>query len=122
MLRITYAPDGGDPQQFEFDPENPLNLEAEAVENVGGEAWEDWGLFLLRLGNGNARARRALLWVLLRRTNPQLRFADLVFHFRELVIQDLDDEEPETVGKDSAGDSDTDSPSPTPDSAPSPSN
>ena len=120
MLRMVYRPEGGDPQEFEFDPDNPLNLEAEALESVGGEAWEDYPGFLMRAGSGNIRARRALLWVMLRRTDPKLRFVDVVFKLDEFLVVENTDEEPEPVGKDEPGDSATDSPSPQPDSEPSP--
>jgi hypothetical protein len=119
-LRLVYTPDGGISQQFEFDADNPLSLEAEALEGAGGEVWADYADWLLRVGSGNIRARRALLWVGLRRTQPELRFSDVVFHLNEFAIEDAD-EEPEPVGKGSDGDSSTGSPSPTPDSEPSPS-
>jgi hypothetical protein len=122
VLRLVYTPDGGGRQEFEFDPDNPLNLEAEALESVGGEAWQDYPDFLERAGFGNARARRALLWVMLRRTNPQLRFVDVVFNFGEFTTEQIEDDEPEIPGKDEPAESGTDSPSPTPDSAPSPNN
>jgi hypothetical protein len=122
MLRLVYNPDGGDRQEFEFDPDNPLNLEAEALESVGGEAWEDYPGFLMRAGSGNARARHALLWVMLRRTNPQLRFVDVVFNFGEFATEQIEDDEPEPVGKDEPAENATDLPSPEPDSEASTSN
>jgi hypothetical protein len=121
VLRLVYSPNGGDRQEFEFDPESPLNLESEALESAGGEVWQDYPDFLMRIGSGNIRARRALLWVMLRRTNPQLRFVDVVFHLNEFLVEDAEDE-PVPVGKDEPADSATDSPSPQPDSAPSPNN
>lgn len=114
LYRLVYSPEGGDRQEFEFDADNPLNLEAEALEAVGGESWEDYAFFLMRIGSGNARARHALLWVMLRRTQPELRFVDVVFRFGEFVIEEAEESEP--VGKDSGGDSSTDSPSPGQDS------
>jgi hypothetical protein len=112
-MKLVYNPEGAPSQEFDFDPDNPLNLEAEALENVGGEAWMDYGGFLERIGSGNARARRALLWVMLRRTDPSLRFADVVFRFSEFEIDA--DVEAEPVGKENSGDASTDSGSPLPD-------
>jgi hypothetical protein len=100
LLRLTYTPEGAPPEQFDFDPDKVLSLEAEALENVGGEAWDSYADWLDRIGNGNIRARRALLWVMLRRSNPELRFVDVVFRLDEFGIEDV--EEPEPVGKESA--------------------
>lgn len=105
LLRLTYTPEGAPPETFDFDPDKVLSLEAEALENVGGEAWDSYADWLERIGTGNVRARRALLWVMLRRTNPELRFVDVVFRLDEFGIDDVT--EPEPVGKENADDSTT---------------
>jgi hypothetical protein len=101
-VKLIYTPEGEASQEFEFDPDNPFNLEAEALESVGGEAWQDYPGFFERIGSGNIRARRALLWVMLRRNQPDLRFADVVFKLSEFDV--MADEEPEPAGKDEPDD------------------
>jgi hypothetical protein len=120
VFKLVYAPTDAPRQEFKFDAGNPLNLEAEALEAAGGDAWQDYSDWLVRVGSGNIRARRALLWVMLRRTDPSLRFVDVVFHTDEFLIEDAD--EPEPVGKEEPGDGPTDSESLPQALDPSPSN
>jgi hypothetical protein len=119
IFRFVYEPAGGGREEFRFDVDNPTNLDAEALESAGGDVWDSYPGFLDKIGSGNIRARRAMLWVLLRRNDPKLRFSDLVFNLDEFSIDDIEDDEP--VGKDEPDDDSTDSPSPQPDSEPSPS-
>lgn len=109
-VRITHAPKGADLQSWEFDPEDADNLEAEAIELVGDETWDSYAQWLFLMGRGNMRAIRALLWILLRRTNPDLDFNEVRFRTSDIAVESLD--EPEPGGKDEAGDSNTGSPPP----------
>jgi hypothetical protein len=118
IFRFVYEPAGGGREEFRFDVDNPTNLDAEALESAGGDVWDSYPDFLDKIGSGNIRARRAMLWVMLRRNNPQLRFVDVVFNLDEFFIEDVEDDEP--VGKDGDDANDTDSPSPQPDSELSP--
>jgi hypothetical protein len=86
-MLIIYTPDGGDRQEFEFDPDSAWSFEAELIESVGRPLWVAYETdFLDLLREGNFTARKALLWVLLRRENPTLRFADLVVKTNEVVM------------------------------------
>jgi hypothetical protein len=148
-MLVIYEPVDGERQEFEYHPNELLSFDSEAIEDVGGPTWADYEEFGERLSSGNLKARRAILWIMLRRQNPKLRFSDLVVRVDEVNIDaDADDlrtylkrdnlteaeraeaqalleertggaSEPE--GKGEPGDSATDSPSPQPDSAPSPS-
>ena len=109
-MKLNYTPEGLPAQTFDFSPENMLSTEAEAIEEVGGTTWGSYLEFGAKLSTGNVRAMRALLWVLLCRTNPTLDFDSVVFRLDEFTIED-DDDEPE--GKDEAGDDGTVSPSAT---------
>lgn len=91
-MRLVYEPEGGEAEEFSFKPEQILNLESEAVEEAGGTVWRDWDGFMERLQYGNTRAMRALLWMFLRRKNPKLSFASLVFKMSEARLS-YDDEE-----------------------------
>lgn len=110
---ITYAPQGAEPQSWEFDPEDADNLEAEKIELVGDTSWDAYGHWTDLMGRYNARAVRALLWVLMCRTQPDLDFNQVRYRVSEIDIQFVDEPEPE--GKGEVGDSDTDSSPPTTD-------
>jgi hypothetical protein len=105
-MKLLYTPEGKSPQQFDFEPGNLLSTEAEAI-----ECWcRDLGIIFgygEKLASGNVRAMRALLWVMLRRSDPSLEFDAVVFRLDEFRVED--DDEP--VGKDEADGSTTDSPS-----------
>jgi hypothetical protein len=145
-VRVIYEPVDGPRQEFEYVPQELLSFDAEAIEDVGGPTWGTYEEFGVKLGGGNLKARRALLWIMLRRQNPRLRFTDLVVRVDEvrlaadaddlrlylgqdtLTEQERADAEAELaemtggtsepVGKDAAAaESGTDSPSPEQDSA-----
>lgn len=71
MLRVTYT--GGDaPQRWLFDPDDVDLIEAGQIEDAldlpAGQ--NTWDAFTAGVLDGKAVCRRALLWHLLRRTNP----------------------------------------------------
>lgn len=70
MLRVTYT--GGDSRQrWLFDPDDVGIDDAEAIERAMGNTSNDtWDSFVQGLMDGKSRPRRALLWYLLRQTNP----------------------------------------------------
>lgn len=78
MLRVTYT--GGDaPQHWLFDPDDVDFDEAERIETAMGTTSRDtWDQFVAGVMDAKVRARRVLLWHLLRRTNPDypMAFAD----------------------------------------------
>jgi hypothetical protein len=87
MLRVTYT--GGDaPQRWTFDPDAVPVSDAEQIEAAmgSGQTWDD---FVRNLINATARARRVLLWYLLKRDHPEARllFSDVPdFKMGQLVI------------------------------------
>jgi hypothetical protein len=89
---LIYMPQDGERQEFPFKPNRLLSVEAEAIEDVGGESWSSHAEWWSKLGAGNFKARRALLWVMLRRANPRLRFAEVVIYVDELLL-DYDEDE-----------------------------
>lgn len=106
---LIYEPHDGERQEFPFDLFLLLSVEAEAVEELGPwDTYSEWGQKLLV---GHRRAIRALLWIMLRRTKPDLDFDDVSVVVDELRLFFPEDEaagEPE--GKDEPADADTDSP------------
>jgi hypothetical protein len=84
-MRITYAPEDGDRQEWDFDPDRVRSSLAEMIERKYGETWEQ---FCAGVQSGNMRARRVLLWHLLRLEHPALRYEDVPdFYASELKVQ-----------------------------------
>ena len=112
-IRVVLAPKDSEPQTWEFDPDDADNIEAEQLESVGGEVWDSYGQWLELMGRYNARAIRAMLWILMRRTDPNMDFDLVRFRTSELDLDVVNEPGPE--GKDEAGDVDTDLSPPTTD-------
>jgi len=75
-MRIAYTPKNpadGDAQTWDFTPGRIRASEAETIEKRYGGRWED---FLGDVKGGSMRARRVLLWHLLRTAHPGLKFED----------------------------------------------
>lgn len=81
---VTYAPDGGEPRTWTYKPEDLPSSEAEAIEDALGGTFDQFGIKLLE---GGMKARRALLWMLLRRTEPGLKFSNVEFRVGELRVE-----------------------------------
>lgn len=73
-MLLIYRPEGADERQWTFDPQKLLSSEAEAIEKVTGLTYEEFGQALVK---GSAAARRALLWVYLKREDAPLRFSQV---------------------------------------------
>jgi hypothetical protein len=71
---LIYKPEGADERRWTFSPDQLMSSEAEALENVTGMTYEEIGQALIK---GSAKARRALLWVYLKREDPTLRHAQV---------------------------------------------
>lgn len=117
MSKLIYVPEDGERQEFDFDPTGLMSVDAEAIEEAGGNQWETYGEFIDKLQRGSQRAWRAALWIMLRQQNPTLQFVHLVVKVNEIIWIEDDDEEDEP-GKEGPVDNDTDSPSVQPDSPP----
>jgi hypothetical protein len=72
-MKVTYTPGDGDVQIWDFDPDDVTQSQAELVEKRFGKNWDS---FLVDVRSGSARARKVLLWHLLRQTHHTLRFED----------------------------------------------
>jgi hypothetical protein len=115
-IRLTYRPPNKDLQSWELDPDDLDNLESETVEAVGGTQWDSYAQWFYLVTRGNTRAVRALLWMLLKRTDPLLDFNEVRFRTSDVELSDAEESEP--VGKGEPDAEDTDSPSAPPDSPP----
>jgi hypothetical protein len=88
---LTHHPEGSpEPTRWELQLGKLRTFDTEAIERVTGM---DYGAeFKTKLIMGNIKARRALLWVMLRRTHPTLKFADVDFAEDELTVEQDRDE------------------------------
>lgn len=85
-MLITYTPDDGEKQEYEFIPGKLLSPESEAIEEVGGYAWDSFEEFGVKFFKGNVRARRAALWIMMKRHNPRLKFEQLSFRANQVDV------------------------------------
>lgn len=90
---VTYAPSEGERREWEYKSADLPSGEAEDIEDAIGSTFVEWQTSLLQ---GGAKARRALLWVLLKRDNSSLKFGDVSFQLGELSVE-FDREEKQQV-------------------------
>jgi hypothetical protein len=84
-MYIKYQPAGNDePEIFPFVPGDLNTFDSEAIESVTGLDWDE---FEMKLKRGNTKARRAALWVCLRRIHRGLKFSDVSFKRSEVEVQ-----------------------------------
>jgi hypothetical protein len=84
---VTFRPDGQVQGRWEFVPGDVRQSEAELIEKRAGQSWEQ---FLATVQSGNSKARRVLLWHLLRTQGGHhaLRFEDVPdFRMSELKVE-----------------------------------
>ena len=82
---VTYTPEGGDVQRWEFDPGRVRQSEAEILEKRYGGTYDKLRASIV---TGESRARKVLLWHLLRRDHHALRFEDTPdFFMDELKVE-----------------------------------
>jgi hypothetical protein len=75
-MKFVYKPEGADPREWEFDPTRLMSPEVEAIERHTGLAFAEW---LEAVGKGSFLAFHGLLYVLLKRTTPTLKWTDVQF-------------------------------------------
>jgi hypothetical protein len=86
---VTYTPEGtpeGEGQRWEFNPDRVRQSVAEMIEKRFGANWDN---FRQGVQSGNAKARRVLLWHLLRvGGHHTLRYEDTPdFYMGEVVVE-----------------------------------
>jgi len=94
---VQYKPKDGDAQSWEFVPDDVFEDDAELVEKYYGADWDE---FLNGVRGGKARARKVLLWHLMRQQHPRLRFDDVPrFRMGEVTADFSSDELRELIAK-----------------------
>jgi len=86
---LTYIPDDGEKREFSFRPRKLVSAEAEAIEDATGWTFDEFGQKFLA---GSMKAKRAALWVLLKREHPTLKFRDLSITPDEVALDFEPDE------------------------------
>ena len=89
-MKVIYTPKDGDSQEFTaVRLDELLSIHTEPIEEVGGSVWHDWPSFRVALLVENkGRAKRALLWHLLRQQRPELTFVELVVGPDDISLQE----------------------------------
>lgn len=90
ILYLVYKPEGQPEQRWHYEPGRLHSGEMLLVEKASGFRYG--AEFKQELMLGGTMARKALLWVMLRRTHPAIKLADIGFCDDELqLIQDKDE-------------------------------
>lgn len=93
-MRYVYTPEGAEPQSWEYDASRLLSPEAEAIERHTGWTFEEWQA---QLGRGSMLAHHGLLFVLLKRSRPTLKWDEVVFSYSEVDFELDEDETREAI-------------------------
>ena len=84
-MHITYAPEDGDRQEWDFDAGRIRASVAEMIERRFGGNFDAWAA---GVQSGSMKARRVLLWHLISLQHPGLRYEDVDDFFAdELVVE-----------------------------------
>jgi hypothetical protein len=73
-MKVTYTAGPDDVTVWEFEPDDVPQSQAELIEKRYGKNWDS---FLGDVRSGSAKARRVLLWHMLRQTHHTLRLEDV---------------------------------------------
>lgn len=83
---VTYKPEDGDRQEWTWNPKRVRASEGQALLREFGE--KSWDLFVQGVRQNDLHARRVLLWHLIRRDHPLVKFADTPdFYADELEVE-----------------------------------
>jgi hypothetical protein len=84
-MHVTYSPEDGDRQEWTFKPGRVRSSEAATMEKAFGGTWDE---LTLGVQGGNTRARRVMLWHLLRREHARMLYEDTPdFYADELAVE-----------------------------------
>ena len=83
-MRFVYTPEGADPISWDYNPTRLMSPEAEAIERHTGMTF---GEFTVACGRGSMLAIHGLLYVLLKRQHPTLKFDEVQFCIDEIDFE-----------------------------------
>lgn len=90
---FVYKPEGVEPLRWEFEPQKLMSPESEAIEKLTRMTFTEW---LDAVARNSVTAIHALLYVLLKRKEPTLAYADVQFSMSEIAFE-YDDDEKKTI-------------------------
>lgn len=93
-MKFVYKPEGAEPREWDFNPARLMNPEVEVIERHTGMAYGEW---MEAVSKGSMLALHGLLYVLLKRTTPTLRWTDVQFCLEDLGWELEHDEKVEMV-------------------------
>lgn len=88
-MLLNYTPEGAEKRTWPVKLEKLMSAEAEAIEKATGMTYEEFGVALVK---GSATSRRALLWIMLKRTEPTLRHAQVEVEVGQIELEFEHDE------------------------------
>jgi hypothetical protein len=88
-MQFVYKPEGATPRTWEFDPNRLMNPEAEAIERHTGMTFGEWAEAVTK---GSILAVHGLLYVLLKRSAPTLKWDEVQFCLAEVEFELADAE------------------------------
>jgi len=84
-MYLVYKPEGSDePKRWKYQPKRLMSAEREMLERYTGRDFTEFSQAVLK---GNAKCRRALLYLYLKREHPTLKFDDVDFAWDELTLE-----------------------------------
>lgn len=92
-MQFVYKPEGAE-RRWDFDPMKLMNVEAEAIERHTGMTYGDW---TEKVTEGSMLALHGLLFVLLKRESPTLKWAEVEFSLSEVDFEIDDGEKAEIL-------------------------
>lgn len=75
-MKFIYKPEGTEPQSWDFEPNKLMSPEVEAIERHTGLTFMEW---VMALEKGSFNAFHGLLYVMLKRSHPTLKWTDVQF-------------------------------------------
>lgn len=88
-MQFVYKPEGAEPRRWEFDPARLMSPEIEVIERHTGLEYGEW---IEAVGRTSVLAIHGLLFVLLKRNTPTLKWDEVQFCMAEIEFEMTDDE------------------------------
>lgn len=81
---VTYTPQGGDAQTWNYKQAELTSAEAELIEDATGLTIDEFENELMK---GRTKCKRALLWLHMRKNHPNLRFNEVEFKVGDMKTE-----------------------------------
>lgn len=90
-MHVIYAPEDGDRQEWTWNPGRVRASEGQVLLRTFGET--SWDVFVQGVRQNDLHARRVLLWHLMRRDHPMVKFADTPDFFADEMTVEFSSKE-----------------------------